>query len=242
MEPKRRTSSMMEWSAVVGRKQFVNKRGRHNNIASFVCTYEMEEIVRLRSYGLPHKANIPATICQAALATSAATTFFSPVHIKARTFADGGLGANNPIVEVEAEASEIWCTDTNDLKPRVQCFVSIGTGKPGKKAIDDKMLKFLGGTLVSIATQTEQTEKKFIARWAKPFNEKRYFRFNVDRGLQDVGLAEYREQGVIEAATDHYLDHVVQELSVRDCINSLKLKQSIRIQDVSWESKHLANR
>ena len=80
-----------------------------------------------------------------------------------------------------------------------------GDREPGKKAIEDNMWKFLSGTLVEIATQTENTEKKFIAKWRKHFDEKRYFRFNVDQGLQNVGLAEYQERGAIEAATDGYL-------------------------------------
>ena len=177
------------------------------------------------------KLTIPATICQAALATSAATTLFDPVNIGVRKFADGGLGANNPVDEVEGEASNIWCSETGDLKPLVKCFLSIGTGNPGKKAIEDNMWKFLSGTLVEIATQTENTEKKFIAKWRKHFDEKRYFRFNVDQGLQNVGLAEYQEQGAIEAATDGYLDYQAQEFRVRDCIQNLRLKQSVCIED-----------
>jgi hypothetical protein len=133
--------------------------------------------------------------------------------------------------EVECEASDIWCSQTGDLKPLVKCFISVGTGNPGKKAIEDKMLKFLSGTLVDIATQTESTEKKFIAKWRQHFDEKRYFRFNVDQGLQDVGLAEYQEQGAIEAATDGYLDHLAQEFQVRNCIQNLKLKQSVFIEN-----------
>jgi predicted acylesterase/phospholipase RssA len=54
-----------------------------------------------------NKPGIPATICQAARATSAATTFFEPASIGARRFADGALGANNPVDEVEDEASDI---------------------------------------------------------------------------------------------------------------------------------------
>lgn len=45
-----------------------------------------------------HEPNIRAKIYQAALATSAATTFFDPVRIGDRTIANGGLGANNPAV------------------------------------------------------------------------------------------------------------------------------------------------
>jgi hypothetical protein len=117
------------------------------------------------------------------------------------------------------------------LKPLVKCFVSIGTGNPGKKAIEDNILKFLSGVLAALVTETESTERKFIARWSKHFDEKRYFRFNVDQGLQDVGLAEYLKQGTIEAATDSYLTHMAQKFRVRDCILNLRQKQSVYIED-----------
>lgn len=199
----------------------------------FVCSiaHETKEIVRLRSYSLTDETGIPATICKAALATSAATSYFDPVDIGARRFADGGLGANNPVDEVEGEASNIWCAETGDLKPLVKCFISIGTGNPGKKAIEDNILGFLSRTLVGIATQTEETEKRFIAKWRQHFDEKRYFRFNVDQGLQDIGLAEYQQQGAIEAATDGYISHQAQKFRVRDCVLNLKQKQSVYIEN-----------
>ncbi|OCK87825.1 uncharacterized protein K441DRAFT_682333 [Cenococcum geophilum 1.58] len=102
----------------------------------FVCATctETTGIKRIRSYSLPGGLDVKVTICDAALATSAATGFFDPVTIGARQFVDGALGANNPIGEVEAEASKIWCSDRSELKPLVKCFVSIGTGNPGKKA------------------------------------------------------------------------------------------------------------
>lgn len=202
---------------------------------SFVCTADRDtkDIVRLRSYSLPDEPDICATICQAALATSAATTFFDPVSIGDRTFADGGLGANNPVDEVEGEASNIWCSETGDLKPLVKCFISIGTGSPGKKAFDDSMIKFLSQTVVDIATETENIEKKFIARWAKHFDENRYFRFNVDQGLQNIGLDEYKKKGAMEAATKGYLTHTAQKFRIRDCIQNLALKQSVYIESFS---------
>jgi len=120
----------------------------------FVCSiaHETKEIVRLRSYSLTDETGIPATICQAVLTTSAATSYFDPVNIGAHRFADGSLGANNPIDKVEGEALNIWCAKTGDLKPLVKCFISIGTGNPGKKAIKDNILGFLSRTLMGIAT------------------------------------------------------------------------------------------
>jgi len=200
---------------------------------SFVCTIAKETtgITRLRSYSLADELDNPATICEAALATSAATTFFDPVRIGARKYVDGALGANNPVDEVEGEASNIWCPGTGDLKPLVKCFISIGTGNPGKKAIDDNMIKFLSGTLAGIATETENTAEKFIARWRQHFDEKRYFRLNVQQGLQGVSLAEYQEQGIIEAATEEYLRHTEQKFRVRDCVLNLKQKESVYIEN-----------
>ena len=202
-------------------------------IARFVCAADLDMMdpVRLRSYSLPDEPDIRATICQVALATSAATTFFDPVSIGDRSFADGGLGANNPVDQVEGEASNLWCSETGDLKPIVKCFISIGTGNPGKKPFEDSMIKFLAKTVVDIATDTENTEKRFVARWAKHFDEKRYFRFNVEQGLQAIGLDEYKKKGAMEAATEGYLTHMAQKLRVRDCIQNLRLKQSVYLED-----------
>lgn len=133
--------------------------------------------------------------------------------------------------EVEGEAADIWSPGKGDLKPLVKCFISIGTGHPGKKALEDDVLGFLSRGLVRIATETEETERKFIARWAKHYDEKRFFRFNVDQGLQDVGLAEHKEQGRMEAATDEYLRHQDRKFRVRDCVLNLEQKQSVYLED-----------
>lgn len=197
------------------------------------ATKETSETTRLRSYDLPGRMNIESTILEAALATSAATGFFDPVSIGARHFVDGALGANNPVEQVEREASDIWCADTAELMPQVKCILSVGTGHPGKKAIEDNMLKFLSKTLVQMATETERTEARFMARWRHHYDLKRYFRFNVDHGLENVSLEEYDQQGTIEAATESYLDYTAQIARVRDCVLNLKQKQSVYIPDFS---------
>ncbi|KAF4222147.1 hypothetical protein CNMCM5878_006742 [Aspergillus fumigatiaffinis] len=195
-----------------------------------------------RTKVLAEEPDIPATICEAALATSAATSFFTPVLIRSRSFVDGALGANNPVDEVEGEALNIWCPDTGDLKPLVKCFISIGTGSPGKRAIEDNLFKFFSKTLVAISTESEETERKFIARWAGHFDQKRFFRFNVEQGLQNVRLTEYKERGLIEAATHEYIAHRNQRFRVRDCVQNLRQKQyatGIRFDKVVREYEHL---
>ena len=176
--------------------------------------------------------DISATVCEAALATSAATGFFDEVIIEGRRFADGALGANNPVDEVEGEATNIWCSKTGDLKRLVKCFVSVGTGNAGKKAIHNRMLGFLSKTLVEIATQTERTEENFVRRWSdQRADAQRYFRFNVSQGLQDVGLSEYKEEGKILAATDEYLRHQVQKSQMQTCVDNLRAKERMYISE-----------
>jgi len=206
---------------------------------SFVCTIDQDtkSIVRLRSYVLPEESNIPATICQATLATSAATTFFEPVHIGNQMFADGGLGANNPVDEVEGEAANIWCSEDRDVKPLVKCFISIGTGNPGNNSFEDSTIKFLHQAVVEITIETGNTENKFMARWAKNFDKRRYFRFNVEQGSQDIGLDKYKRKGTVEAVTEGYLSHEAQRFRVRDCIQNMRLKQSMDLEDFAQRFK-----
>ena len=67
---------------------------------------------------------------------------------------DGAIGANNPVFEVEDEASNIWCEVSGRIEPLVKCFVSIGTGDPGKYAIQDRSWKFLMESVLSVAKET----------------------------------------------------------------------------------------
>ena len=132
---------------------------------------------------------------------------------------------------MEDEAARIWCPDTAELKPLVKCFVSIGTGNPGKAPIEEKVWNFLSKTLVDLVTETEKTANEFASRWKGHLPAKRYFRFNVQHGLQDIGLAEYQKEGTMEAATVEYLEEAEQYFRVQDCARNLKQKQSVYIED-----------
>ncbi|KAF5570135.1 calcium-independent phospholipase A2 [Fusarium phyllophilum] len=154
------------------------------NCKVFVCaTSKLDAAVcRFRSYN-SHKSSVSATICQAARATSAATTFFNPVSIGGMKFVDGALGANNPGDQVEEEATEIWCPSTGNLQPLVKCCISIGTGRLPAYNIDDRVDKFIG-TLAKMATDAEKIAEASNKRWRQHFEQGRYFRFNVENGLQ----------------------------------------------------------
>ena len=176
---------------------------------------------------------MPCTISEAALATSAASSFFDPVYIGNRQFVDGALGMNNPVEAVEEEACDIWCAKTRNIQPLVKCFISIGTGKREKMAIQEKFLPFIRETLIKVTTETEEKAKRSASRWKGHSVQNRYFRLNVEQKLQDVGLAEYKQQHVIEGATEQYLDEPQQILILDNCVANLKQKRSTCMK-ISW--------
>lgn len=140
--------------------------GKDRHCRVFVCTTAKEtlEVTRLRTYDALDENCPSPTICDAALATTAATKYFDPAFLGAREFVDGAFGANNPVEEVEEEACDIWCSSSRDLKALVKSLLSIGTGSAGKEAIDDNIFKFVSKTLVRMATKPTGVERRFMAR------------------------------------------------------------------------------
>jgi hypothetical protein len=134
------------------------------------------------------------------------------------------MGANNPSNEVEKEASNIWCEETGKLEPLVKCFISVGTGDGGINPINDKAWRFLAENLKKVASDTKETEEAVSSRWRGHWN-KRYFRFNVQQGLQEVGLAEYRQTGLINAATAEYLESHDTKPRLLACVMNLRGKK-----------------
>lgn len=180
--------------------------------------------VPIRSYNQNFHGNIRATICEAALATAAATGYFEPVTIDSCQYVDGALGNNNPVTQVEIEAQHLWCSDQVELKSLVKCFLTIGTGTPAKEGLPDNLYKLMR-TLGSIATDTEAAHKSFQDRWRRQLIEKRLFRFDVAQGLQNVDLDDYKKQGIITEATDEYMDEGDQQIKLEACAENLMEKE-----------------
>lgn len=150
------------------------------------------------------------TIWQAGRATSAAPTFFKRLEIGQKNmqeeFLDGGLGSNNPTKFLLEEMAHIY------ENREVSCIISIGAGKAKireyrKPGFVGKLLpKALVEALESLATDCEETEADMSKKFMNSPNL--YFRFNVDRGLEEVGLEEWKELGNITSKTNQYLlDH-----------------------------------
>ncbi|OTB15007.1 hypothetical protein K445DRAFT_12287 [Daldinia sp. EC12] len=130
-------------------------------------------------------------------ATSAASTFFKPIrcgrdHIE---FIDAAFGYNNPC-EVLIEEAQKQFPKTGQLR-----VLSIGTGLGATVTIKDSRVSILKA-LKSIST----TSKKVADRLDEKYGTTgQYYRFNVDRGLEDVTLADWEKASKISAHTHNYL-------------------------------------
>ena len=205
---------------------------------SFVCatSHETKETVLFRDYSLIGHEEEDVSIVDAACATSAATTFFEEATIGARKYRDGAFGANNPVDEVYIEAGNVWDQEGGHMSNLLKCFVSIGTGNPGLEPMKESVWGFLTGTLADLVTETERTGEKFMRRHkdiATPNGTQRFFRFNVEQGLQGVGLEEYLRQGEIEAVTKRYMESLQQRTMVNMCAENLKLKECLSLHRIS---------
>ncbi|KAH8648725.1 acyl transferase/acyl hydrolase/lysophospholipase [Tricladium varicosporioides] len=175
----------------------------------FVCAMSKEtsETVCLTSYQSPRGSSDllnSVKIWEACRATSATSSFFDPIAVGRynEEFVDGATGANNPVWEVWNQAQLLW--GPQPLEGKIKCLVSIGTGVPSLNPFRDDVLH-IGKTLVSIATETEQTAERFRRDKAHLDDSGRYYRFNVDRGLEEVGLEELKKRKEVAAATRRYI-------------------------------------
>ena len=145
-------------------------------------------------------------IWEAARATSAAPSFFDSIKISKchEEFGDGGTGANNPVRILWNQAQ--YCLKQGGLvEKNLKCLVSIGTGIPSLKPFGDQLLK-VAKTLPNITTETEITAKSFREEHAELAKQNRYFRFNVSRGLEKIGLEDATQRPAIMAATRVYVE------------------------------------
>jgi hypothetical protein len=97
----------------------------------------------------------------------------------------------------------------------------------------ENALKFLSESLVKLSTDTQKIADDFAAHSRKALRNKTYFRFNVEQGLQDIGLEEHKKVGDIQSNTRAYLAEQKVKFEVEDCVESMKLKQSVLIPDYS---------
>ncbi|KAK6951426.1 hypothetical protein Daesc_007961 [Daldinia eschscholtzii] len=110
-------------------------------------------------------------------------------------FIDAAFGYNNPC-EVLIEEAQKQFPEARQLH-----ILSIGTGLGAIVTIKDSRVSILKA-LKSIST----TSKKVADRLDEKYGTTgQYYRFNVDRGLEDVTLADWEKASKISAHTHNYL-------------------------------------
>ncbi|CAK7244229.1 MAG: hypothetical protein STHCBS139747_005765 [Sporothrix thermara] len=154
----------------------------------FVCAVQQQDVgaragpTLFRTYHVRENATFDCMIWEASRATSAAPLYFDPISIgyagMQAAYIDGGLGYNNPIEQVLEEAH------------RVIRFTSAPETSPSKVI----------NALKKMATESDVTAERVQARFHNIINT--YFRFNVDRGLEDIELDEWENLGRVATYTD----------------------------------------
>ena len=192
---------------------------------SFVCAVQASdgEICLFRTYDSLRALDLDPTIWQACRATSAATTFFDPIKIGRyqQKFADGALGHNNPIHSVIDEANDYW----ENATANVQCIVSIGTGEPHSLPVGSNAWELVE-TLKRIATKSQDTAERFVRDHPEFLSEGKYYRFNVVKGLESVGLEEHKRVDAIASATNTYMQKDAQADQVKSFCSRINDGQS----------------
>ncbi|KAI0436973.1 FabD/lysophospholipase-like protein [Xylaria telfairii] len=193
------------------------------NCKVFVCATSKQtaDAVCLTSYQSPRGGQHlfdSARIWEVCRATSAATSFFDPIAIGPfeEEFVDGALGANNPVNMLWSQAQDIW---GDQLRTKLQYLVPIGAGVPALKPVRDDVLG-IWATLKELATETERTAEQFRRDKSDLDNEGRYYRFNVDRGLEDIVLGESKKKDMA-AATSQYIASQAVFRQMKGCANAL---------------------
>ena len=169
---------------------------------------------------MPLQKNYDCKIWEAASATAAAPMYFDHVKFEkyGESWCDGGLRRNNPINEALAEAHR-----HDDLKTRqVGCVVSIGTGVSKVSGVSSNLALFLKQS-VEMMTDSEEIAEQFAMSQVghDMARNKRYFRFSVPQGLQELQLDEWKKIEKMRAMTEAYLRTSQCAQAVEDCAQSL---------------------
>ncbi|KDQ16906.1 hypothetical protein BOTBODRAFT_219380 [Botryobasidium botryosum FD-172 SS1] len=184
-----------------------------------------------------HYSNTNWKIWQAGRATSAAPTYFDQMVVDGYNYTDGGLGANNPILELLAEVSSVY----GPLRP-IGCLLSIGTGIAPNVSLGDptdgpiRGILHIGQAVAALATNCERTRDTFESA-SLPYlpkqGEEKYWRFNVAISTKDtkpgipnyesiIELDDYKNMDAFVEKTKEYLKG--QTLAVEQCAAKLQGK------------------
>ena len=199
-------------AAKLGNENAKMREEKEPTCKSFVCTVSARSVpnTRLfRSYRVRDINEYDPSIWEAARATCAAPTYFERVMIGPEgleeEFFDGGLGSNNPIMELHQEADLVF-----DNNVKVSCVLSVGTG--ARNPIEIKKSGLFGRAVPHIdlingfkkmVLSSEQRAVEMDRKYAQI--KGLYFRLNVEHGLECIKLADWDQMGAVKTHTLTYL-------------------------------------
>ncbi|PWN39418.1 FabD/lysophospholipase-like protein [Ceraceosorus guamensis] len=190
--------------------------------------------VHLRSY-VSHP-NVPDlykdfTLWQAARATSAAPVYFERLKVGDDEFIDGGMGFNNPVLELFTEMNHVY----GPARP-IETVISLGTGVPkdlrfSKTGVSTTIKEVIG--MLTNSETAHDAAKDIVPRFALLGKEK-YWRFNLSKALSDgdvVGNGQKYEElmtlmddwsaiPLIRQLTDKWLAHPETVQMLERCVAS----------------------
>ncbi|KAH0602241.1 uncharacterized protein H6S33_009882 [Morchella sextelata] len=159
--------------------------------------------------------NMDFKIFEAAIATSAAPTYFSHFskqregNTDTADFVDGGIGSNNPILHLDIERKKFF----GDRK--IGYVISVGTGIATTATEVSTNPISLAKKILSILTDCKSAHTLFN----QLNRDYKYFRFAAD-GLDGIALDEWSELQKIRQITSSYL--AASEWLIGDCIKLMK--------------------
>ncbi|KAG9120074.1 hypothetical protein FRC07_004591 [Ceratobasidium sp. 392] len=171
---------------------------------TFVCTALAHNMtagipVLIRTYEAVENEGPRCTIREAARATSATTGLFKPVTIIDRglelSYMDAGLGNNNPTACMLAEVERIFPNQ------RVSLIISIGSGH--LSPIGSSQSADAAALGMHVSMDSERVAQEMARRFQNTANL--YFRFNVEQGLQHIGLTSWEKMPEVTAHTRKYI-------------------------------------
>ncbi|EOA90522.1 uncharacterized protein SETTUDRAFT_146424 [Exserohilum turcica Et28A] len=196
----------------------------------FVCAASKDAsgTICLPSYPMPRENDDlfkGVTIWEACLATLAVTASFDPVSVERfdEVFVDAPMSVNNPVQQVWEQAHLVWGSELPNSE--YNRLVSIGTGVPSLGSFKDEDMR-IGQMLARMAVETERIAELFRKEHRLRNSTVRYYRFNVPRGLEDVGLEETENIREVAAVTRQYIKSSKVEFEVRECMGSITNREA----------------
>ena len=159
------------------------------------------------------------TIVEAICATISVPPLFSPIkigpHLRQQLFVGSPVGAHNPTREVLKEAGMLFGKDR-----QVSQIVSIGSGLARVLSLDsaegatnaEKLLRDIGADCETVAKEMS----------SRLFNVDAYLRLNVDRGMENLSIDDWRDMGAIESHTSAYVESTAVTKALEDTLRRIR--------------------